>query len=96
MPAMFVLAILAGRSLGRLRPGSLGRAAVGVVLLIGSLTALLEVRRNVFESDVPLHSVTDAEAVPSVPLIYGGSEYFSQYVASTDSFFFEVRIGPRG
>lgn len=88
MPAMFVVAILGARSLARLHPGSKVRAIFLSVLLIGSLTSLLEIRRNLAEPQFPVHSLADVDAVPSIPGIYGGSEYMSQYTASTDSFFY--------
>lgn len=90
MPAMFMLAVLAARSLPRLPARSVHRTVFLVVMFIASLTSLLEIRRNLAEPQFPFHSFSNADAVPSVPSVYGGSEYMSQYTASTDSFFFRV------
>lgn len=47
--AVFVLAVVAARALMGSERGRVGIAAVVVVLLLGSATALVEVHRNVFE-----------------------------------------------
>jgi hypothetical protein len=90
MPALFVVAVLAARVLQRAPRPSRLRTTVLVVVALGLLTAAGEVRRSLEPSwSLAKYSVTDPDAVPSIPQIFGGSSIYSQYVSSTDTFFWQ-------
>lgn len=92
MPALLILAVLTARVFGRLPGGLLRRPTLVVLLVLGSVTSAYEVRRTLFEPSVSqiTYSTTDPDRVPSIPHVFGGSNFFAQYVSTTDSFFWHV------
>lgn len=93
-PAILILTVLVARLLARARPGTAARASLVVLLAIGSLTGGVVVARAVTAEQRPVYDNTDATVGPGLVEFYGADpdtlQYLSQYVSSTDAFFWRT------
>lgn len=89
VPAIFVLVVLLGRVLADRNGRQVLPSALAVVLLIGLLTPALVVVRAATAASQPTLDLADRSASPGLVEFFGPTRLLGQYVASTDSTFWE-------